>query len=180
MSNKACCWSIALCLALGLSACSGDDGNNEGDEKMDTGQPEPDVAADTVEPDSGMPPEDVGEDVESDVEQGPRFEELSTCPGTVAQTVTVGTGNVYDPADATIAPGEVVKWSWDGGTHNVRADNDADCESARPDWFASDTLQGRGNTYCVQFNETGTWNYQCTVTGHCRDGMKGTITVEAQ
>jgi plastocyanin len=159
---------------------------------MDTGQPEPDVATDTMEPDSGMEPEDsgmedsgmepedTGSDTESDVDPGPRFEELTSCPGSVAQTVTVGPGNVYMPADATIAPGEVVKWEWDGGTHNVKAAESANCGSDRPDWFGSSTLTGRGNTYCVRFNEVGTWNYQCTVTGHCGDGMKGTVTVEAQ
>ena len=110
-----------------------------------------------------------------------RFEMIDCSSASNATEVQVGPMFKYDPKDVEISAGGVVKWTWPSGLnfkHDVTADDDSDCQSAKPGWFQSDTTDQSGYTFCVRFNETGTWNYQCTVTGHCPQGMKGTVTVE--
>lgn len=171
--------SIVLAVSLTAVGC-GDDGggDGEGDQtQMDASLPDTSEPDSGMEPDSettsdsGMEPDGEGADAES-----ARFEVLESCPSQAGAEVVVGPDNLYDPSEVTISAGEVVEWSWDGGFHNVVADDDADCAQARPDWFSSED-KGMGN-FCVRFNETGTWNYHCTIANHCTDGMKGTVTVE--
>lgn len=128
---------------------------------------------------------DDGGSVDGTAEDGgsaPRFEVVDcTDPGNAGANVTVGPGKIYEPSDVTISSGDVVRWVWASDVqlpHDVVADEDSDCSSANPDWFASEQTAGAGETFCVQFNEAGSWNYQCTVGTHCEDGMKGTVTVE--
>lgn len=112
-----------------------------------------------------------------------RFEEVDCSEVDSATEVEVGPDFKFVPADATVPVGGVVRWTWAENVtklHDVVADNDADCEEAKPSWFESEQTRTPGHTYCVRFQETGTWNYQCTVPGHCPAGMKGTVTVESK
>jgi len=173
--------SIVLAVSFTVVGC-GDDGG--GDEtQMDASLPDTSESDGGMEPDSGMESDtEMASDSGMESDSGgadtdpARFEVLESCPTPAGAEVVVGPGNQYEPADVTISAGEVVTWTWSGGFHNVVADDDADCAQARPDWFSSED-KGMGN-FCVRFNETGTWNYHCTIANHCSDGMKGTVTVE--
>lgn len=112
-----------------------------------------------------------------------QFEEVDCSEATSAAEVQVGPNFVFEPSNMTIGAGDVVQWTWASGVtqnHDVVADDDADCADAKPSWFQSERSRESGHTYCVRFEEPGDWNYQCTVTGHCPAGMKGTVTVESQ
>jgi len=56
--------------------------------------------------------------------------------------------------------------------------DDAPCDATASDRFRSTTTAQTGTTFCVQFNESGTWPYQCTVGSHGSRGMPGTVEVE--
>lgn len=81
-------------------------------------------------------------------------------------TVTVEMVNSsFDPASKTISTGTTVKWvNKDSYEHNVDSNDDI---------FASDNL-GEGETFTYTFEETGTYDYTCTL----HTNMDGTITVE--
>lgn len=111
----------------------------------------------------------------------PQFEEVQCSNVSNSTEVEVGPGLKYVPSNVTIDVGGTVKWTWASGVsspHDVVADDDSDCSEARADWFESSRSSNPGNTYCVRFDTAGTWNYQCTVSGHCPGGMKGTVTVQ--
>ena len=140
----------------------------------DTGQPDTSMDMDTGQADTGMA------DTGSDADAGTAMFEEVNCGIAADAQVSVGGSppnpNVYMPANVNINVGDVVQWTVTNGNHNVTADDDTDCGSARSDWFASPNMSV-GNNYCVRFNQAGTWNYHCTVGGHCAAGMKGTVTV---
>ena len=96
-------------------------------------------------------------------------------------TVIVGPGNYYTPSDLTISSGDVVNWVSEGGYHDVNFNiNSITNESfGNPTEIANASLpvQSTGNMGSITFNETGTYNYDCSVGSHAAMGMVGSITV---
>ncbi len=69
----------------------------------------------------------------------------------------------FSPSTLTIKAGTKVKWvNQDSVAHTVKSDT-----------FASDTLQ-TGESYTFQFDQTGTYDYFCSL----HPAMKGKIIVE--
>ena len=85
-------------------------------------------------------------------------------------TVSVGAGDglSFGPAAVAVSTGTTVVWEWtgEGGGHNVAADSGA---------FESETVTEGGHTFEYTFEETGTFNYECTP--HSSVGMKGAVVV---
>jgi hypothetical protein len=77
----------------------------------------------------------------------------------------------FDPATATIDPGDTVMWSNDGeSVHTVTADDGS---------FDSGPMEA-GATFSFAFEEPGTYAYFCAVHGAAGGvGMSGTIQVGA-
>lgn len=178
-------WSgLAVVLFAGLFAVACGPQNGEGTDGDDTGVESDDTdmgGKGDTDGNGGMDTDEGGETGTGDGGTTERFVVESCSEVSAATEVTVGPSLKYEPADATVPSGEVVQWNWADTVnqpHNVVADNDADCSEAKPGRFESDTTDDTSYNFCVRFNETGEWNYQCTVTGHCGGGMKGTITVE--
>jgi plastocyanin len=72
-------------------------------------------------------------------------------------------------ASATIAPGDMVRWTWtDALPHSVTS------ESGSQQNFDSGILTGLGTEFTFTFTELGTNDYRCDV----HSNMFGTITVE--
>ena len=83
--------------------------------------------------------------------------------------IEMTSGNQFSPATATVPQGAVVVWEHMGGApHDVQAKDGS---------FSSGPIGGleEGEEWPHQFNETGTFQYECQV--HASSGMKGTITV---
>jgi plastocyanin len=87
-----------------------------------------------------------------------------------AVAIVDATGNSFSPADITIREGEIVRWNFLGGEHNVVSG--ADC--AADDKFRSGVPQKAG-TYVRRFDVEGEFPYFCET--HCNDGMKGVVRV---
>lgn len=86
-------------------------------------------------------------------------------------TVTVAIqNNTFTPRNITVQVGSVVTWkNWDSNMpHTVTSDTGL---------FNSGSLQ-YGDTYSIQFNGPGTYNYYCQFHGGPNGvGMSGTVTV---
>ncbi len=82
--------------------------------------------------------------------------------GSAVETVTVKVDdNIFDPEKIDVAVGSTVAWEWVGAEpHNVSGDD-----------FKSE-IQTEG-TFEKTFEETGTYDYVCTV----HPGMDGTVEV---
>jgi plastocyanin len=80
------------------------------------------------------------------------------------QTVNVGPGISFAPANVTINLGDSVTFNWAGGFHGVRI-------SGGP---SSDQMQS--GSFVFTPNAAGTFNYDCSVHG---SSMTGSITVNA-
>lgn len=83
-------------------------------------------------------------------------------------TVTLTADNIFKPGTISVATGDVVKFVWDGGFHDVT--------------FADGQKSGApvgdvGATFSRTFSAAGTFAYVCSV--HEALGMKGAITVGA-
>jgi plastocyanin len=85
--------------------------------------------------------------------------------------VTVSS-DTFEPASLKIKKGQIVRWTWQGGTHNVVSGPDCDQHDG---FFRSGAPQG-GGTFEKPFDKTGTFPYFCEL--HCGMGMKGEIVVE--
>ena len=103
---------------------------------------------------------------------------------TIAQTthtVEVGPGLIYTPDVLTIEEGDIVSWVSLGGTHDVNFNtNSVSGESfGNPTEItdASLPVQGAGEMGSITFNNTGTYNYDCSVGSHAAGGMVGSIIV---
>ena len=98
----------------------------------------------------------------------------------IDHTVLVTPANTFQPRDLTIAVGDTVTWSNNGGFHNVRADdNSFRCANG------CDALGGDGNasavgwSFTLTFNDPGLIAYFCEVHGSAGGfGMSGTVAVE--
>ena len=97
-------------------------------------------------------------------------------------THTVFTGNFYyDPPNITINVGEQVRWINDGGLHDVNGEINTltNLPFGNPEIFNSPSTSIVGaEIYKHIFNIPGTYNYDCSVSGHAMAGMVGTITVK--
>jgi len=89
----------------------------------------------------------------------------NTFPSSASITVGAGGQDVFDPAQADVASGATVTFSWGGVLHNVTWDN-------APSGAANSGDKSTG-TYQVTINTAGTFNYHCTIHA----GMSGSITV---
>ena len=96
-------------------------------------------------------------------------------------TVEVGPGMIYTPDQLTIVEGDIVSWVSLGGTHDVNFNiNSVSGESfGNPAEIvdASLPVQGAGEMGSITFNNSGTYNYDCSVGSHAAMGMVGSITV---
>jgi plastocyanin len=73
-------------------------------------------------------------------------------------------GFAFDPATITVAKGTTVTWmNMDSASHTVVATGNA---------FSSDTLKN-GQSYAYTFNETGTFEYKCSI----HPNMSGKVIV---
>ena len=82
--------------------------------------------------------------------------------------IELTSGNKFNPATATVPQGATVVWEHMGGApHDVHAKDGS---------FSSGPIGGleEGDEFPHQFNETGSFPYECRVHA----GMTGTLTVE--
>ncbi|MDH5020746.1 plastocyanin/azurin family copper-binding protein [Halobacterium rubrum] len=95
--------------------------------------------------------------------------------GGTTKTVAVGPNNqnVFDPETVYVAPGDTVKWEWQGSVaHNVHA-TDVPEEAA---WSAQTEVVSAPFEYSHTFEgPTGEYNYVCDP--HASVGMEGTVVV---
>ena len=92
--------------------------------------------------------------------------------GVVAATVEVLGTNEFSPKTVTIRAGEVVRWVWLDGVHNV-----ASGASCTHDGAFRSGEPVTGATYERKFATAGTFTYFCEP--HCQsDAMVGTVIVE--
>ena len=99
-----------------------------------------------------------------------------------AATVVVhvgGTDTVFQPDTVTINAGDTVRWTNDGGFHNVRANDDSfrcsqGCDGEGGDGSASSASWSFTRT----FNQAGTVGYYCEEHGFPNGGMHGTVIVQ--
>lgn len=110
-----------------------------------------------------------------------RFTLLLSCLSFFANATTWdvevgGAGNIapyYAPQHLIIQAGDVVKWTFKSGLHNVTS-------NSGPQSFASGNLIGNSNGSVVfnfTFNTLGTYTYNCTFEGHAATQF-GSIRVE--
>ena len=101
--------------------------------------------------------------------------------GQNSHTVIVGPGNYFTPSELTISLGDVVNWISEGGYHDVNFNiNSITNESfGNPSEIANASIpaQSAGEMGSITFNESGTYNYDCSVGSHAAMGMVGSITV---
>lgn len=74
----------------------------------------------------------------------------------------------FNPAVDTLATGGTVTWSWLGGGHGVQS-------TGNPTFVSSDTSSVVGHEYTLQFNNAGSYSYNCSVHGAA---MTGRIEVQ--
>lgn len=117
---------------------------------------------------------DAGEVDAGEVDMGPpppAFEILS-CSGLSPSISVTNTGSTaWNPSSATIASGEVVRWSVSGSAHNV-VSGTVSMGVGTPDGRFNVTLNP-GESLCIQFNDPGSYGFYCDT----HTSMKGTITV---
>jgi len=92
----------------------------------------------------------------------------------VAQAVAVAAdGFNFSPANFEVAAGDTVRWEWENGGHNVKADTVPDGS----DWSgtAGSDLFSSGHTYSYTFETPGEYSYYCQP--HRGSGMTGSFTV---
>ena len=87
--------------------------------------------------------------------------------------IVVEGGNYYFDSDSiTVDQGETVRFVFEnvGGTHDLRI----------PAFTAGTSViqGGESESFEVTFDETGTFDFLCSVGNHAQQGMTGTITVE--
>jgi plastocyanin len=86
-----------------------------------------------------------------------------------AMTVDVtASGTTFSMPDVTIAPGDTVRWTNGGGTHNVHFDDGSFQMPASPSSSWGGSVERR-------FDVVGTYTYRCDM--HAAFGMTGRVTV---
>jgi plastocyanin len=98
------------------------------------------------------------------------FITLSLNPGFAQTTHNVAlVGNTFSPGELTIKVNDVVRWTNNGGLHNVVADDNS---------FSSGNASTAIWVFEHTFDTEGTYGYHCTEHGGPGFGMFGTIIVE--
>ena len=101
---------------------------------------------------------------------GPPSVLIVQCPLSVATNVTIQ-DNVFTPDNVTINANGIVKWTNNGPSPHTVLSGDPWGYSA--DIYESPVL-GTGDTFCVQFQGTGTSQYACTI----HPAMVGSVVVQ--
>jgi inhibitor of cysteine peptidase len=101
---------------------------------------------------------------------GPPSALIVQCPLSVATNVTIQ-DNVFTPDNVTINANGIVKWTNNGPSPHTVLSGDPWGYSA--DIYESPVL-GTGDTFCVQFQGTGTSQYACTI----HPAMVGSVVVQ--
>ena len=90
--------------------------------------------------------------------------------------VTDGQANYFEPAELTVRPGDVVRFTLTSGLHNVSFPADKNAGAAGLPQ-ASPFLQQPGQSHDVQIDlAPGTYHFQCDP--HVMMGMVGKLTVQ--
>ena len=90
------------------------------------------------------------------------------CPASGTTNVTIQDFS-FTPDNVTISSGGIVKWTNNGTTHTVTGGT-----SPIPNgWFNTGNI-GTGASACIQFIDTGTYDYFCTI----HPSMAGFVTVQ--
>ncbi len=95
-------------------------------------------------------------------------------------TVLALPNNTFDPAQLTIAPGDTVTWTNNGGFHNVRADDDSfRCANGCDDDKGDGSPSTDAWSFSLVFTEIGAIPYYCEIHGGAGGvGMSGVVDVE--
>lgn len=90
------------------------------------------------------------------------------------QTVNVGPSLSFSPKTVTVAPGEIVTWTWLGSPHSSTSD-----ATSGPEVWDSGLLS-TGATFSHTFSTPGSYPYHCVIHGAVGGiGMSGTVIVAA-
>ena len=95
------------------------------------------------------------------------------CPTPNDTTYATVQNFTFAPADITINVGKTVKWTNNGGFHNI--DGSQATYPANPESFGNGSASSLAWTFAKTFNIAGLYTYQCTP--HAGSGMVGTVTV---
>ena len=107
----------------------------------------------------------------------------ATANAQTTHDVSVGPGFVFTPADITILAGDTVRWTWQGGFHNVESGVGGVHDGA---FRSGDPTSATGITYEVTFDAAflaanpkpdDVYPYYCAI--HVGGGMVGSVTVIA-
>lgn len=85
----------------------------------------------------------------------------------------------YEPDDVTVAPGDIVRWTWIEGIHDVVSG--AECEEDGL-YFDSGTMNANSPIFEWQVPDlpSGTViDYFCSKYNHCSGGMYGVVRVDS-
>ncbi|QDG50746.1 hypothetical protein FIV42_08385 [Persicimonas caeni] len=193
------CVAVLMSLSLVVVGCDDDDDDDlppdvgtadvVEDVVEDVAEDAPaDAAEDVAEDAAEDVAEDVEEDVAEDVEEDVAEDVGDDADATVSAVVEVDCATVqadqvvsmvniaYDPATFTIAAGDVVRWDNDETSaipHTVTSGRSGDADAG--DLFDSGNI-AQGESYCLQFNQAGTFNYYCTI--HPTQMNDGVATVQ--
>lgn len=103
-----------------------------------------------------MSKEEVGTGVDTDRQNTVQQPEQQSEQQPVASNSVVISNHAYSPATITVKKGTTVTWTnQDFDEHDITPDSPTDD-------FKQSNLLGRGDSYSVTFNETGTFTYFCT------------------
>jgi len=103
--------------------------------------------------------------------------ETQTATVEAAQVVSVAAdGFTFSPSSFEIRAGDTVRWEWEAGGHNVKADTTPEGS----DWSGTpdSDLYSSGHTYSYTFDVPGEYSYYCQP--HRSSGMTGSFTVTEQ
>ena len=79
-------------------------------------------------------------------------------------------GKSFSPADVSVRVGEIVRWNFLAGDHNVVSG-----DGCNPDGKFRSGAPQKSGTYVRRFDVDGDFPYFCET--HCEDGMKGIVHV---
>jgi plastocyanin len=87
------------------------------------------------------------------------------------QTVTVGPGMTFTPANVTVVPGETVTWTWAGAPHSSTSN-----ATSGPEFWDSGVLST--GTFSHLFSTPGTYPYYCIIhSSPAGTAMNGIVQV---
>ena len=113
-----------------------------------------------------------GETPEENTAPSENVSETATTDSEVDRTITVSGGNYYfEPDTINVSVNENVRFVFEneGGMHDMRI----------PELGAGTEVfrGGDSQSFTVKFEETGSYEFICSVGNHAEQGMRGTIQV---